>query len=120
MRVLACRLDFRTPGKRGPNVCMRSSRARQCLEVASSDERHSLETGFKHAMSMGTESRSEIATRHSVAFVALETDKPVDSITIDDLPIGRAPRPLLQVVHDPATFAQPGKPCPQGRRIGST
>ena len=76
--------------------------------------------GFKHAMSMHPESRSETATRHSVAFVALETDKPVDSITIDDLPIGRAPRPLLQVLHDPATFAQTGKPCTQGRRIGGT
>lgn len=44
-------------------------------------------------------------------FFALETDQPVEPISIDDLPIGRAPWPLLQIVHDPATFAEPGEPC---------
>ena len=47
------------------------------------------------------------------------TDKPVETITIDDLPVGRAPWPLLQIVHNPATFAQTGKTCPQSRRVSS-
>src|ERR1700739_3945183 len=35
----------------------------------------------------------------SVAFVTPEPDEPVETVTVDDLPVGCAPRPLLQVVH---------------------
>src|SRR5258705_11415665 len=59
-------------------------------------------------------------TRRSVALVALEPDEPVETVTVDDLPIGCAPRPRLQVVHDPATFAETGKPVAQSRGSGST
>src|SRR5215469_7305844 len=50
---------------------------------------------------------------NSVTLVALEPDEPVETVTVDDLPVGCAPRPLLQVVHDPAAFAEPGKPGAQ-------
>jgi len=57
---------------------------------------------------------------NSVALVALEPDEPVETVTVDDLPVGCAPRPRLQVVHDPATFAETGKPVAQYRRSGGT
>jgi hypothetical protein len=44
----------------------------------------------------------------------------METVTIDDLPIGCAPWPCLQVVHDPATFAEAGKPVAQYRRSGRT
>src|SRR6202042_1756152 len=55
--------------------------------------------------------------RHSAA-LALEPDEPAEAVTVDDLPIGCAPRPLLQVVQDPATLAETGKPGAQSRGIG--
>src|SRR5215471_8769276 len=58
--------------------------------------------------------------RRSVALVTLEPDEPVETITVDDLPVGCAPRPLLQVVYHLAPFAEAGKPGAQSRGIGST
>jgi hypothetical protein len=42
---------------------------------------------------------------NSVALVALEPDEPVETVTVDDLSVGGAPRPRLQVVHDPAALS---------------
>jgi hypothetical protein len=50
----------------------------------------------------------------SVALVAFEPDEPVETVPVDDLPVGCAPWPRLQVVHDPATFGQTGEPVAQG------
>src|ERR1700689_5832126 len=58
-------------------------------------------------------------TRRSVALVALESDQPVETVPVDDLPVGCAPWPSLQVIHDPATFGQTGEPVAQGRGSGS-
>src|ERR1700691_5986188 len=58
-------------------------------------------------------------TRRSVALVVLESDQPVQTVPVDDLPIGCAPWPSLQVIHDPATFGQTGEPVAQGRGSGS-
>src|ERR1700733_13221113 len=59
-------------------------------------------------------------TRRSVVVVALESDEPVQTVPVDDLPIGCAPWPGLQIVDDPATFGQAGEPVAQGRGSGST
>ena len=45
-----------------------------------------------------------------VAFVALESDQPVESVTVDDLPVECAPGPPLQVINDLATFGEVGEP----------
>src|ERR1700684_2097395 len=58
-------------------------------------------------------------TRRSVALVVLESDQPVETVPVDDLPIGCAPWPSLQVIHDPGTFGQPGEPVAHGRGHGS-
>ena len=58
--------------------------------------------------------------RRSVALVALESDEPMETVPVDDLPIGCAPWPRLQVVHDPATFGQTGEPVAEGRGSGSS
>src|SRR5580698_1019728 len=51
--------------------------------------------------------------RDSAGLVALESDEPVEAVTVDDLPVGCAPWPLLQVVHDAAAFAETGEPVAQ-------
>jgi len=56
--------------------------------------------------------------RRSV-LVVLEADKPVEAETVDELSIGIAPWPFLQVLNDPATFAETGKPLAQRRRVSS-
>src|SRR5215471_11397629 len=75
---------------------------------------------------VATEERRPVATREggaptgpSVALVALEPDEPVETVTIDDLPIGCTPRPHLQVVHHPAAFGETGEPVTQSRGSGS-
>src|SRR5579859_3731173 len=45
--------------------------------------------------------------------LVFETDEPVQTETVDDLPVGGAPWPLLQVVYDLAAFAEPGEPGAQ-------
>src|SRR5215475_5132357 len=62
--------------------------------------------------------RLHAVTGRLAALVALEPDEPVEPVTVDDLPIGCTPRPLLQVVHDPAPFAETGKPGAQSRGSG--
>src|SRR6202021_117373 len=59
-------------------------------------------------------------TRRSVTLIALEPDEPVQTVTVNDLPIGCAPRPGLQVVHHLAAFAETGEPGAQSRGSGST
>src|SRR5215813_9669731 len=59
-------------------------------------------------------------TRRSIAFVALEPDEPVETVTINDLPIGSTPRPHLQVVYHPAVFGETREPATQSRGSGST
>ena len=75
---------------------------------------------YKRARALRSTSKVSVLIRCSAALVTLEPNEPVETVTIDDLPIGCAPRPRLQVVHDPATFAEAGKPVPQYRRSGRT
>ena len=39
-------------------------------------------------------------------------------MTIDDLAIGCTPRPLLQILHDLASFTEPGEPPAESRGAG--
>jgi hypothetical protein len=55
---------------------------------------------------------------HATSVARLEPDEPVETVAVDDLAVGCAPRPRLQVVHDPATFAETGEPVAQSRGSG--
>ena|SRR5579862_9447974 len=80
------------------------ARASACDLVAgantSRSHRRTGRLGDAFKLAMSTESHHARATMYSFDFVALESDKPVDTVAIDDLPIRRAPWQLLQVVHD--------------------
>ena len=52
------------------------------------------------------------------ALVILETDQPVQAVPVDDLAVGCAPRPHLEVIDHPAALAEPGEPVLQGRGVG--
>ena len=55
-------------------------------------------------------------TRLSVLAI-LESDKPVKAVPVDDLAIGCAPRPYLEVIHDLTALGEPGEPVLQGRGV---
>jgi hypothetical protein len=51
------------------------------------------------------------------SLAALEPDEPLETVTVDDLAIGCAPRPYLEVIHHPAALGEPGEPVLQGRGV---
>ena len=44
----------------------------------------------------------------------------METVTVDDLAVGCAPGPRLQVIHDPATFGEAGEPVAEYGRAGRT
>ncbi len=74
----------------------------------------------RNAGPRGAAGKAGASSRPSVALVVLEPDEPVETVTVDDLPVGCAPWPRLEVVHDPATLGETGKPVAQSRGSGST
>ena len=44
----------------------------------------------------------------------------METVTVDDLPVGCAPWPRLQLVHDPTAFGETGKPLAECRGSGRT
>jgi len=66
----------------------------------------------------GDDARLSSVTRLSV-LVVLESDKPVKAVPVDDLAVGCAPRPYLEVIHELAALGEPGEPVLQGRDVSS-
>jgi hypothetical protein len=56
----------------------------------------------------------------SANLVALEPQKPVETVAVDDLPIRCAPGSLLQVVDDLSTFREAKEPLAQSGGCGGT
>lgn len=43
----------------------------------------------------------------------------MEAVPLDDLPVGSAPRPSLQLIDDPAARGETGEPASEGRRLSN-